>query len=101
LSPHRLVQSRTNEVIVWLERTRNAEPELPTARAWLASACALNSDIERATTELAQARRLSRDGRYWSIARLMAVGHFGVPKIRALVENTFLAGLRRAGMPED
>jgi hypothetical protein len=31
----------------------------------------------------------------------MAVRHFGVPKIRALVENTFLAGLRRAGMPED
>jgi hypothetical protein len=32
---------------------------------------------------------------------LKAAGHFGVPKIRALVEVTFLAGLRKAGMPED
>jgi len=36
-----------------------------------------------------------------SIARLKVVGHFGVPKIRALVENAFFAGLRRAGMPEE
>jgi hypothetical protein len=32
---------------------------------------------------------------------LKAAGHFGVPKIQALVEKTFLTGLRRAGMPED
>ena len=96
-----LMQSRTNEAIVWIEKASNAEPELPSARVWLAAACALNGDIERAAIELAQAQRLSRDGRYWSIARLKVVGHFGVPKIRALVENAFFAGLRRAGMPEE
>jgi hypothetical protein len=39
--------------------------------------------------------------RYSSIARLQAVGYFGVPKIRALYEATYLAGLRKAGMPEE
>jgi hypothetical protein len=60
----------------------------------------LNDDIERAASELAQARGLSPDGRYSSIPRLKAVGHFGVPKVRALLESTFVAGLRKAGMPE-
>ena len=33
--------------------------------------------------------------------RLQAAEHHGVPKIRALYEATYLAGLRQAGMPED
>jgi TolB-like protein len=96
-----LLQSRSEEAIVWLEKARSANPQLPMVHAWLAAACALNDDIERAAAELAQARGLSRDGRYSSITRLKAAGHFGVPKIQALVEKTFLTGLRRAGMPED
>ena len=40
-----------------------------------------------------------RDDRYSSIARLKAFGYFGVPKIRALYEATYFAGLRKAGMP--
>jgi hypothetical protein len=32
---------------------------------------------------------------------LKAVGSLGMPKIRALLENTYLFGLRKAGMPED
>jgi hypothetical protein len=38
---------------------------------------------------------------YTSIARLKAVGSFGVLKIRALLEDTYVAGLRKAGMPEE
>jgi hypothetical protein len=60
--------------------------------AWLASGYA---------AELAHARTLSHDGRYFSIARLKAVGCLGAPKVRALLEDTFLAGLRKAGMPEE
>ena len=96
-----LVQSRKYEAIVWLEKARSANPQLPMVRAWLAAACALNGEAERAAAELAQARGLSRDGRYSSIARLQAAGHFGVPQIQASVEKTFLAGLRKAGLPED
>jgi len=42
-----------------------------------------------------------RDDRVSSIARLKAFGYFGVPKIRALYEATYFAGLRKAGMPEE
>jgi hypothetical protein len=36
-----------------------------------------------------------------SIAHLTAAQYVGVPKIRALFENTYLVGLRKAGMPEE
>jgi len=96
-----LLQSRTDEAIVWLEKARSANPAHQRSRALLASAYALKGETERATTELAEARRLSGDDRYSSSARLRAVEYFGVPKIRALHEATFFAGLRRAGMPEE
>jgi len=91
-----LLQSRTDEAIVWHEKARNAAPAQPYIRAWLASAYALKGETERAAVELAEARRLSGDNRFSSIARLKALGYF-----RALVETTFFAGLRKAGMPEE
>ena len=68
---------------------------------WLAAAYALKGDTECAAVELAEARMLNGDDRYSSIARLKAAGYFGVPKIRALYEATYFAGLRKAGMPEE
>jgi hypothetical protein len=50
--------------------------------------------------ELADARKLSGDSRFASIARQKAIVHWGVPKIRALYETTYYTGLRKAGMPE-
>jgi len=76
-------------------------PERPDVHANLASAYALHGETERAITELAEARRLNSDDRYASVARLKAIGNFGVPKIRALFEATYFAGLRKAGMPEE
>ena len=96
-----LLQSRTDEAIVWLEKARSANPGLPFAHAYLASAYGLKGETERAAAELAEARRLSSDDRYSSIARLKAGRYFGVPKIRALFETTYFAGLRKAGMPEE
>jgi TolB-like protein len=96
-----LVQSRTDEAIVWLEKARGVIPEHPMPHAFLASAYALKDETECAAAELAIARSLSIDGRYTSISRLKAGGYFGVPKIRALFEATFFAGLRKAGMPEE
>jgi len=68
-----LLQSRTDEAITWLEWARNAAPGHPNIRAQLASAYALNGEAERAAAELAEARRLSADDRYSSLARLQAV----------------------------
>ena len=98
-----LLQSRTDEAIVWLEKGRSALPGIPHDRSRLASAYALRGQIERATAELAEARRLAVDGRFSSIARLKAVPGpwWGVPKARALFEATYFAGLRKAGMPEE
>ena len=93
-----LLQSRVDEAILWFEKARTANPEHPLPHAYLASTCALKGETERAAVELAQARKLSGDDRYTSIARLSAVGPFGVPKIRALFEATYFAGLRKAGM---
>ena len=94
-----LVQSRTDEAIPWLEKARDANPGFPGAHAFLASAYALKGQIERAAAELAEARRLSGDGRFSSLARL-ANRNWGTPPIRALHETTYFAGLRIAGMPE-
>jgi len=96
-----LLQSRIDEAIIWLGRARSADPEHSMVRAYLASAHALIGRIELATAELAEARRLSGDSRFSSIARLRSIQHFGVPTIQALFESTFFAGLRLAGMPEE
>jgi len=52
---------------------------------------------------LAEARRLEGGDLFSSIARLKAFpgAWLGVPKIRALYEATYFAGLREAGMPEE
>jgi len=98
-----LLQSRTVEAITWLEKARNQWPAQSLIRGELTSAYALNGETERAIAELAEARRLSGDDRFASIARLRALGVYGagVPKIQALVEATYFAGLRKAGMPEE
>jgi len=96
-----LLQSRTDEAIPWLEKARNANPVHPGPHAWLASAYALKGDTDRPATELAEARRLITDNRWSSIARLRAAGYWGVPKVRALFEATYFAGLRKAGMREE
>ena len=58
-------------------------------------------EIKRAAAELTEARRLSSDDRYSSIARLKAVYRYGMWKFRDLLEATYFAGLRKAGMPEE
>jgi TolB-like protein/Tfp pilus assembly protein PilF len=96
-----LLRSRTDEAIIWYEKARNATPAHPSFRTFLASAYALKGDTERAAAELAEARRLVGDDRYSAIARLRAVAFWGVPQVRALVETTYFAGLRKAGVPEE
>ena len=95
-----LLQSRTEEAIIWLERARTGNPGSPWPHSWLASAYALKGDLDRAAAELAEARRLLGGKAYPSIAAMKA-GDWGAPTIRALHEATFFAGLRKAGVPEE
>jgi adenylate cyclase len=94
-----LLQSHIDQAIYWLKKARNADPGLPYIHARLAAAHALKGEPDRAAAELAEARRLSGDDHYSSITRLRSE-YLGVPKIRALYEDIYFAGLRIAGMPE-
>ena len=100
-----LLQSRTDEAIAWLEKARSATPAHPGIRRTLAAAYGLIGEIERGTIELAEARRLSGDpDTFSSVSRLKASALLYssmAPKVRALYEATVVAGLRKAGMPED
>jgi tetratricopeptide (TPR) repeat protein len=98
-----LLQSRTDEAIGWLERARTAMPTVPWHRSLLASAYALKGETGRAAAELAEARRLNGGKLFSSIAHLKADVYWGgaSPKTRVLFEATYLAGLRKAGMPEE
>jgi TolB-like protein/class 3 adenylate cyclase/Tfp pilus assembly protein PilF len=98
-----LLQSHTEEALIWLEKARSAIPTSPLLRSRLASAYALRGQTERASAELLEARRLELGDLLSSIARLKALpgAWWGAPKIRALFEATYFAGLRKAGMPEE
>jgi TolB-like protein/Tfp pilus assembly protein PilF len=96
-----LLQSRTDEAIVWLGKGRSTMHNVPFHHSWLASAYALKGETERAAAELAEARRLDGGNLFTSIAHVEARIWRGVPKVRALYEATYFAGLRKAGMPEE
>ena len=96
-----LLQSRADKAIEWFEKARPANAGSPNVHAALASAYALTGDSERAALELAEARNLSSRDRFSSIARLSALGYFGLRQTRALFEATYFVGLRKAGMPEE
>ena len=85
-----LLQSRIDEAILWLERARNANPELPYVRCHLASAYALHHDIEAASVQLAEARKLRGGGSYASIAQIRATGYFGIPIVMLFTRLLFL-----------
>jgi tetratricopeptide (TPR) repeat protein len=102
-----LLQSQIGDAVLWLEKARSANPRLAGVHAMLASALALEGETELAAAELGEARKLSDNDRYSSLAHVEAAGftgsrnYWGVPKVRALFEATYFAGLRKAGMPEE
>jgi TolB-like protein len=100
----RLFQSRVEEAIAWLEKARLLSPNHAPSPALLASAYALRGDGEKAVALLSEAQRLDGRGNFSSIARVRqqlpgARGARG--KFLELKEATYLAGLRKAGLPEE
>jgi adenylate cyclase len=97
-----LFKARTDEAVAWLEKARSVYAGLDYIHGSLAAGYALKGETQRASVALGEARRLS--DRYSSIARLKAApGRLWLeaPKLRALAETTYFAGLRLAGMPEE
>jgi TolB-like protein/DNA-binding winged helix-turn-helix (wHTH) protein len=98
----RLLQSHVDEAIRWLEKARHENSAYPFVPAWLAAAYGLKGDLPHAAAELAEARRLGGNGTFATVAgeRTSSGRDFTAPANHALLENTYLAGLRRAGVPE-
>src|SRR5262249_27827201 len=72
-----MLQSRTDEAILWLEKALSINPGFETVHVSLAAAYGLKGDTDRAGAELAKPRRLNCDNRYSSIARLRAARFWG------------------------
>ena len=99
-----LLQSHTDEAILWFEKARGMAAGFP--YSFLAAIYGLRGETDKAAANLAEARRLFPNN-YSSIARRKAQGlysisgYWGVPKVQALFEATYFAGLRKAGVPEE
>jgi tetratricopeptide (TPR) repeat protein len=96
-----LLKARADEAVRWLEKARSAYAGYHYIHASLAAGYALRGETKRASVALGEARRLSN--RYSSIAGLKAAPGrqlLEAPRLRALAEATYFAGLRKAGMPE-
>jgi TolB-like protein len=97
-----LLKAHADEAVRWSEKARGAYAGYHFVYASLAAAYGLRGETKRASVALGEARRLSN--RYASIAGLKAAPGrqwLEAPKIRALAEHTYFAGLRKAGMPEE
>jgi adenylate cyclase len=96
-----LLLSRTDQAIAWLEKARSADPRYAPPHHFLACAYGLKGELDRATAERAEAQKLTGSDRYSTIARVRANGDLNTPAVRDRFEGIFLAGLRKAGMPEE
>ena len=94
-----LLQGHTDEALGWLEKANGENAGLAFVHAYLAAGYALKGNMERARAELAEAQRLNKS--YSSLASVEKSIWFDEPKIRALAENTYFPGLRRAGIAEE
>ena len=97
-----LLKARADEAVRWLEKARSAYAGYHYVHASLAAGYAFRGETKRALVALREARRLSN--RYSSIAGLKAAPGrqlLEAPRLRALAEATYFAGLRKAGMPEE
>jgi adenylate cyclase len=99
-----LFQSRVEAAIPWLEKARGVNPNASVNAAYLASAYGLRGDGQKAVAQLSEAQRLDGLGNFSSIARVrqnLYQIRGARPKVRELMEATYFAGLRLAGVPEE
>jgi adenylate cyclase len=96
-----LLQSRVDEAIVWLEKSRSLDPRAWNTHLFLAAAYGSKGELERARAELAEGQRLTGSDRYSSIARSRANGDLYTPALRDRWETVYYPGMRTAGLPEE
>ena len=96
-----LFQSRADDAIVWLEKSRRANPGFPFTRLTLTSAYGLKGETDRAAAELAEALRLTGNDCFSTVARVRINSISNTPILHDRFENIYLAGLRKAGLPQE
>jgi tetratricopeptide (TPR) repeat protein len=96
-----LLQSRVDEAIAWLEKSRSLDPRGWNTHLFLAAAYGFKGELERAHAELAEGQRLVGSDRYSSVARTRANGDLYTPALRDRWETVYFPGIRAAGQPEE
>jgi adenylate cyclase len=96
-----LLQSRIDEAMVWFEMSRRANPAFGSTRLLLASAYGLKGESHRAAAELTEALRLIGNDRFSTVARVRINSSWNTSIVHDWFENIYLAGLRKAGLPEE
>ena len=103
LSRCHIFLGRTEEGIATLRKARALAPDSWFVHLYLAGALGLRGDVEEAKSEIAEAVNLRPKANSIARWRAIQVGQQGLgnPQYQALQEKTIIAGLRRAGFPEE
>jgi adenylate cyclase len=98
-----LLLSQTTEAIEFSMKARSANPNIPSHHLLLAAALGLKGDIDAAKPSLAEWLKRKPEGKSIADLRTLAASfpYMSHPQFVALQETTVLAGLRRAGLPEE
>jgi tetratricopeptide (TPR) repeat protein len=96
-----LFQSRPNEAVVWFERSIRANQAIAAPHYGLAVVYGNKGELVHAAAELAEARKRDSTDRYRTIAKSRANGDLNTPALHTQFEEIWIAGLRKAGKPEE
>jgi len=95
-----LVLGQLDEAIDFLRQARAANPQLLAHHLWLAAALGLKGDLDEAKAALAESLKLNPgidSVAHWRAQR----PSYNNPAFWALLEQTGVVGLRRAGLPDE
>jgi adenylate cyclase len=96
-----LFQSRPDEAKLWFEKSVTAHPAIAPPHYGLAVVYGNKGELAHAAAELAEARKRDSTDRYLTIANSKANGDLNTPALRTQFEEIWVAGLRKAGKPEE
>jgi adenylate cyclase len=96
-----LFQSRPDEAKIWFEKSVRGHPAIAPPHYGLAVVYGNKGELASAAAELAEARKRDSTDRYLTIAHSKANGDLNTPALRTQFEEIWVAGLRKAGKPEE